>query len=436
MISRRIWILAITGIVIYIAIVFQMNFLAIQRDGTTSIDSNLFLDRLHLIKSPPHQLYNPDVNITTHTSPYAYGRYNAPIPYLNFAPVSIYQDVFHRKKWHFVSVSSGDTIVGFAIADMGYITSGFVYYLNTLTNETEFEQVVVPKLPISTPLASTTVAATTVPTSLHPSPCSLFDGGLLSSLKLSICATGTTSSIHYDVSVNAKFKSSTSLILNATIYTTTASSEQTCGHFAMAYPLGPHRVAYTNKLANCATTGVLSISTPTTTMTTTTTSALMDYTNGMPSHLTVWYWVAISTNNTGGNWGMQLSSGVYSSRNGIGMENVFWYDGETFILSCHTAVGAEAEGKIINPPPGSGAVIVGREVSVECYDEKIRIRLTYHPLSEVPTTINTPLLSGSLLHTYGTYRGEIDVEGKMLEFEKVPGILVDTNIVIKSKKDR
>lgn len=376
---------------------------------TLHLSLRIYIDGLKSLQSPPSAIYSAE------SSSYAFGRYEGPIPHLNFAPTTTYQNVFHRKKWHFVAVSSGDTLIGLAIADMGYLSSAFVYYLNAITGATEFQQVVTPKLPYSSPLYETYVADTTIPSSIQSSPCSIFSGGLLSSLNISICATSANSIINYNVFVSASF-SQLSFVLNTSIASSTSSSASVaaCEHFAMLYPLGSHRPAYTNKLSNCAASGY--ITTPDASIPVS--SALIDYTNGMPSHLTTWYWVAITTPD----WGLQLSSGVYSDRAGNGMENIFWWHGKRHVLTCSVYV---ASGAHKNPPPGSEAVILGRGVEVVCADAAVQIDLVYLPISQVPTVVNTPVLSGSLLHTYGIYNGEIEVQNEIIEVKNVPGILED-----------
>lgn len=412
MLWNRVWVFVLA--IAVVAYFVRINLYALQRDDTSPLATNSFVDNLKSLQSPPSAIYSAESSRS-----YAFGRYYGPIPNLNFAPTTTYQNIFHRKKWHFVAVSSGDTLIGLAIADMGYLTSGFVYYLNTTTDATEFQQVVMPKLPFSSPLGDITVAETTVPsTSQQLSSCSRFTGGLLSSLAISICATSVNAVINYDVVVNAVF-SNFSFVLNTTITsiaskTTSLPSPAGCEHFAMLYPLGVHRPAYTNKLANCGTTGYVTTSNASIPVT----SALMDYTNGMPSHLTTWYWIAITTPE----WGLQMSTGVYSDKEGNGMENIFWWRGNRHVLNCSVNI---ASGAHKNPPPGSGAVILGRGVEVVCSDATVQIDLVYLPMAQVPTTVNTPVLSGSLLHTYGIYNGEIEVKNDIIEVKRIPGILED-----------
>jgi hypothetical protein len=64
----------------------------------------------------------------------------------NLRPLSAFESTFQRKEWAFTAVSDavGKWLIGFAVADLGYAETGFLYFLDTKSGAHDSWQFLLP----------------------------------------------------------------------------------------------------------------------------------------------------------------------------------------------------------------------------------------------------------------------------------------------------
>ena len=176
---------------------------------------------IHLKYSPDmNPVYPPPETMLDASGNYQFGRYSDPIenPFLH--ELNIPQRIFQRKEWQFLAASDGRMIVGLAIANMGYIESGFLYIYEVESRFHDKVSVVLPGGMGAGVLAPSSVAG-----------CSSFDS---SKLEAVICFDKRIDGWN----VTARGRSDEHhLQVDLTMLRAGTGGDE----FSMVYPLGPHR---------------------------------------------------------------------------------------------------------------------------------------------------------------------------------------------------
>jgi hypothetical protein len=184
-----------------------------------------------------HVKYSPDMKpvgpapefMVTDSGQYDFGRYYYPIEHPNLHDLNIAQTIFQKKEWQFHAVSNGKVLIGLAIANMGYIETGFIYICDMTTNFHDKISVVFPGGVGAGSVAPSSVATFSLDESPSPA-CSTFTS---SAYKASICFNKTING--WRVSATGLMEKGTRLLLNVKML---RSGDH---EFAMVYPLGPRR---------------------------------------------------------------------------------------------------------------------------------------------------------------------------------------------------
>jgi hypothetical protein len=77
---------------------------------------------------------------------YTFGKFSSPVLHPNLRPLSAFESTFQRKEWAFTAVSDavGKWLIGFAVADLGYAETGFLYFLDTKSGAHDSWQFLLP----------------------------------------------------------------------------------------------------------------------------------------------------------------------------------------------------------------------------------------------------------------------------------------------------
>lgn len=187
-----------------------------------------------------HVKYSPDMKpvgpapkfMVSEDGQYEFGRYYSPIEHPDMHALNIAQKIFQKKEWQFHAVSNGKVLIGLAIANMGYIETGFIYICDMTTNFHDKISVVFPGGMGAGSVAPSSVAPSE--TSLERispnSQCSTF---FSSTYQASICFDSTING--WKVIASGLMEKGTRLSLNVNML---RSGDH---EFAMVYPLGPRR---------------------------------------------------------------------------------------------------------------------------------------------------------------------------------------------------
>ena len=128
--------------------------------------------------------------------------------------------------------------------------------------------------------------------------------------------------------------------------------------------------------------------------------ALLDWTISTPPRATTWNWAcAVGRDASGLPIGINCSRGLVG---GVYSQNTIWLDGRPTVLS----------GVSFDYDSGN---IPGHPWHVHTSDGNLD--LTFHPLSERFENINLGLVASRLHQPFGTYKGVLKAEGKIMEVE-------------------
>ncbi|KAL0477470.1 hypothetical protein AKO1_008144 [Acrasis kona] len=185
---------------------------------------------------------------------------------------------------------------------------------------------------------------------------------------------------------------------------------------ALAYPIGPHRVAYTLKQAGMPVRGYYKLKDRRYEFGEDAV-AIQDWTRALPKRLTVWYWISINFVSKNKRIGVNLSHGMYPKRVGnqtLGLENGIWVDGNLHLVESELIVDGE---------PGTGVLDEAEEW--HCRTKDGSLKLTYRREGATVSGLDVKVLKGKLIHSYGTYSGVITIDGEKHVLKNVKGILED-----------
>ena len=94
------------------------------------------------LQDPPKQMHDG--------TDYAFGRFNAPVMNPNLRDMNFLERTLQRKEWSFNAVTDGRWLIGFAAVDLGYIETGFMYFLDTRSGSHDSWTYMLPANPSET----------------------------------------------------------------------------------------------------------------------------------------------------------------------------------------------------------------------------------------------------------------------------------------------
>lgn len=203
--------------------------------------------------------------------PYPFGRYREPFSELCYGDN---ESFFRLKRWSFVSYTTQNYFVSFAVANLNYIANTFIYVVDTRTHEKVMEYTTLSPFPIPQ-LASFAPSST--------KGCTEWNSGFIESLfdqDLSIKVCGKPEAMHVDLEYKDKDN-------QLSIHATSNFDEA----MALLYPIATNRPAYTHKNAGMVTSGSITFNGVTETPVVTS----IDWTYALSRRVTTWKWCSFQT---------------------------------------------------------------------------------------------------------------------------------------------
>jgi hypothetical protein len=218
---RALSIFALLALIVGTLIAFCSDWAFPDKDLEKATDRMTIPANMNIVHSAaPKNIYNVGEG-------YRFGRYAEAIPNLSMHQLTLFQKIFQKKTWHFVSFSDNTQIWGLAVANMGYIESAFMYYCNTRTGAHD---------KVSALLPGGLLAALPSISSVDPSNCSVFRSPFNTLLEISICYSPSGRSWRVVGSATMEKGSVVDMDVNLR-----PVSAEPGNQFAMLYPLGSNR---------------------------------------------------------------------------------------------------------------------------------------------------------------------------------------------------
>eukprot|EP01103_Thecamoeba_quadrilineata_P019408 TRINITY_DN7847_c0_g1_i1.p1 TRINITY_DN7847_c0_g1~~TRINITY_DN7847_c0_g1_i1.p1 ORF type:complete len:389 (+),score=56.17 TRINITY_DN7847_c0_g1_i1:27-1193(+) len=365
------------GLFLYLPVIMSQG-----ESGEALLQTNFTLQK----EPPPNAL----------ALPYAFGRYAQGLQDARLrTSLSFSQSFLQYKEWHYFGVHLSDNrYLGVAVGQLQYLSSAFVYLFDPTVK-------------------NFSMALTQFPlgfgAEVAPSPftgCSLWEPWRILPTQigqLSICPEGLIVAANLDdgQEITARLR---------------ISKDGWNESFALIYPNGPEKPAYTNKYGGWSASGSIQRSVNGTIIERSQEiegTVVGDFTRGLLARRTRWYWTALSfttVSETGKKVTVacQLSQGSYRDQNGDDLENVLWADGQMEVLK----VNVKYHGKYSAGP-----------VHIEAEDGSLKLVYQYSGI--VPMEGRYGIIDAALLHTVGVYSGFITVHGVKYPVDNTSGVLED-----------
>eukprot|EP00128_Syssomonas_multiformis_P001830 Colp12_sorted_trinity150504_noHs@27294 len=246
---------------------------------------------------------------------YNFGRYREPIKELFHVNQPI-NWLFKFKRWQYMSFTTDEYFLAFAIAQLNYASKSFVYIVPRKNLEDKYEWASTRPFGVGVSVPSNSISGC--------GKTSNFFGGDA----LRFCYDETKRSWNVHIDARLANKDGKEIDLKAAI---TADAIEA---FSLLFPLHDKRPGYTHKEAAMPSRGKISFDSKVHEFENG--LATLDWTYSMPLRTTIWNWTSLSAHATlktsSGKTktvavGINLSSDIYEI-DGIGMENVMWVDGK------------------------------------------------------------------------------------------------------------
>lgn len=339
---------------------------------------------------------------------YVFGRFSSPVPKPELRDsMNVMERTFQKKEWIFNAVSTDRYMFGFAIADLGYVDSGFVYWIDTKSGLHDSYQFSQPGF-----LSGSRVATSNV----LDGACSSFDAFITGkATQIEVCFDAAMNGWHVDVRTKLERKSRLSVQFDLI--------RSGGPELAMNYPIGPDRAGYTHKTAGLVVNGSMTLiprhSTPSFSKEDLsffnepiTGTGLSDFSRSQSRRFTEWFWMAASftekdEDNNLSYRGFQLSSNTVGT-----LESMVWVDGEMHWIDSpltvtYANISTKSETEI---SPGERALQpYNKDQMYVIKSADGRVDIQFMPIGVLPNKVSTPLINGSFYHSYGLYFGTIKV---------------------------
>ena len=234
-------------------------------------------------REPPDHLY--DYNSET----YHFGRWIKPMKYPFLHSITLFQKYLQKKEWDAVVVSTGRHLIGVGIANFNYVSVAFVYLYDSFEELSFVSQSFPVPLSVFTTMSNSSIEG-----------CSTFS---FMSTSLEICSkdrpgNGEISKrglVQWTVIGETSFSNE----LHFKYHFIMGSPHQLSDGCVLSYMIGPKRPAYTHKSGGLEVKGEAVLTNLTTNSEKLRVSlnqsvGLRDWTRGMHSRFTSWFWVALS----------------------------------------------------------------------------------------------------------------------------------------------
>ncbi len=265
---------------------------------------------------------------------------------------------FRLKEWHYISFASDRYFLAVAVVQLGYVASGFCYLVDRETG-TRFEWEALSPMGRALSFAQ---GPTRGASRFKASGAHVELARSRASLSLTLRGAGRDVVVEGDLAIRQS-----------------ASLSLLC-----ALPSGGR--AYTNKAAALPATARLTIDGEAVDLNG---MAAIDWTRSLAERETKWKWASFSGLADGVAIGLNLSAEVYDDASGASRENVFFRDGDLYILGA-ARFGVPAR------PKSEPWTIIGDDLD-----------LTFTPIGARAQKKNFGLVVSDFVQPYGTFRGVV-----------------------------
>lgn len=324
-----------------------------------------------------------------------FGQFDAPVKSLALDKFKYFSDMdksaskysryFHFKQFQFVSINTGQYIIGAAIADIRYLGSGFLY-LYDIANNTMVEQSWLRPPSIGYCVSSSPYEGDAQIGSSTNKVAIKLDNG------------------QWRLLINTKY-------INAELTLTNTNNNLP---LAMCSPTGYNGWTYTQKHNALAVDGQLTINQQPQDLKKT--LAGYDFSAGYMRRETSWRWASINSYIGSDLFGLNLAAGVNETG---GSENVCWFNGKRhFLPPVHFTFQRQRNKKLSTKQ--------WNIISADNHNELPQVELTFTPLNSREERLNLWLLKSNFRQYIGHYNGIIrNIDGNEIIITNLLGLSED-----------
>ena len=304
-------------------------------------------------------------------SGFRWGRYRKPIPLPDVQPRGRLGR-FRLKEWCFLSVTTDDWFVAFAIVQLGYVGNAFCYVVDRRDSTRAWEYEAITPLGAGVRIAPSSVAGRSRFEWRGARADVRWTGAWEVQLDLPLERASERRRLHGGFRVEAE------------------------DALALLHPLRADRPAYTHKAAGMPASGLLAFGGDEVPLDGG--LAALDWTRSVALRDTRWKWASVTARDGAGRRiGLNLSAEVYDDVDGSSRENALWIDGR------------------VVPLPG-----VDFELPLEPSAEPWRVRsrdegvidLVFCPTGARAQRIDAGLVRTDFVQAFGTWAGRVRVPGE------------------------